>query len=90
VDWREMVQGVRDTAQQIKQSQPFETHQLEAQNGQLGYRQLKFGQRLIWGIVITFCSLLFLEVKWHYDENMDYMATEKDVHARNYGGRKDK
>ena len=87
-DWRSIVdEGVqkgRETMRDIRNSNPFEAYQMEVREGEIGYTVIKFARRTIFFLAATVFVLGFMEMKWHYDHDIDVYAMEKEVYERHH------
>ena len=88
-DWRTVVgEGVsraREVREQVAQARPFEALQMEASHGEIGYRVLRFGKGFVASLSVLVLVLLFLEVKWHYDEQLDYFLNDEAAYRKSQG-----
>ena len=87
-DWRSIVdEGIqkgKETVRDIRNSNPFEAYQMEVREGEIGYTVIKFARRTIFFLMATFLFFGFLEIKWHYDNDIDAYAMEKEVYERHH------
>ena len=87
-DWRSVVdEGIqkgKETVRDIRNSNPFEAYQMEVREGEIGYTVMKFARRTIFFLMATFLFFGFLEIKWHYDNDIDAYAMEKEVYERHH------
>ena len=85
-DWRTFVgEGVsraREVREQVAQARPFEAMQMEASHGEIGYRVIRFAKGIVASISLLILVLLFLEVKWQYDEQLDYFYNEEAAYRK--------
>ena len=57
---------------------------MEVREGEIGYTVIKFARRTIFFLAATVLVLGFMEMKWHYDHDIDVYAMEKEVYERHH------
>ena len=88
IEWRSFVKdGVqkgKETLKEIRESTPFEAYQMEVREGEIGYAVIRFAKRTVILLVSLFLFFGFLEVKWHFDNDIDAYSLQKEAYDRHH------
>ena len=57
---------------------------MEVREGEIGYAVIRFAKRTVILLVSLFLFFGFLEVKWHFDNDIDAYSLQKEAYDRHH------